>query len=102
MSNQVYVFGSPSTVLYGEGCFNEVGERLAKYGRKKALIVTDDTLVKTGIVDRMSQVLSASGISSCVYSGVNSEPTNIQSMGHRRTRAERLRSGDCPRRRQRD
>lgn len=77
MSNQVYVFGSPSTVLYGEGCFNEVGERLTKYGRKKALIVTDDTLVKTGIVDRMSQVLSASGIDSCVYSGVNSEPTNI-------------------------
>jgi alcohol dehydrogenase class IV len=75
--NQVYVFGSPSTVLYGAGCIEKVGERLAKYGLKRALIVTDDTLVKTGEVELLRRILASSLIDSCIYSGVNTETTNI-------------------------
>src|SRR5208337_3789192 len=75
--NQVYVFGSPSTVLYGAGCLQKVGERLVKYGLKRALIVTDDTLVKTGKVELLRQILASSLIESCTYSGVNTETTDI-------------------------
>lgn len=74
---QGYVFGSPSTVLYGAGCIEKVGERLAKLGPKRALIVTDDTLVRLGKVELLRTILSASLIESCVYSGVNTETTNI-------------------------
>ena len=76
MNRGIYVFGSP-TVLYGAGCIEKVGERLAKYGLKRALIVTDDTLVQTGKVDLLQKVLRSSQIDSYAYSGVNSEPTNV-------------------------
>jgi 1,3-propanediol dehydrogenase/alcohol dehydrogenase len=75
--NQVYVFGSPSTVLYGAGCIEKVGERLAKYGLKRALIVTDDNLVQAGKVELLKGILASSQIDSCVYSGVNAETTNV-------------------------
>ncbi len=77
MSSEAYVFGAPSTVLYGEGCLEKIGERIGKYKSKRALIVTDDILVKTGSVDKLKQILAASEIDAVVYSGVNTEPTNI-------------------------
>lgn len=72
-----YVFGSPSTVLYGAGCVEKIGERLAKYRLKRALIVTDDNLVQAGKVRLLKGILAFSQIDSCVYSGVNTEPTNV-------------------------
>ncbi len=77
MSMEAYVFGSPSTVLYGAGCLEKVGERIAKFKAKRALIVTDDMLVKTGNVDMLKKILAAAGIEAVVYSGVNTEPTNV-------------------------
>lgn len=77
MNPGAYVFGSPSNVLYGAGCLEKVGERIEKLGVKRALIVTDDMLVKTGKVDRLRAILTASGIESFIYSGVNAETTNI-------------------------
>jgi alcohol dehydrogenase class IV len=77
MSQGVYIFGSPSTVLYGAGCFEKVGEHLKKYKVKRALIVTDEVQVKTGNVDRLKSILAACQIDSLVYSGVNTEPTNV-------------------------
>ena len=89
--NQVYVFGSPSTVLYGAGCIEKVGERLAKYGLKHALIVTDDNLVEAGKVELLKGILASSLIDSCVYSGVNTETTNV----HVNEGVDALRRNSC-------
>jgi alcohol dehydrogenase class IV len=72
-----YIFGSPSTVLYGTGCLENVGERLKGYRLNKPLIVTDDTLVRLGKADSLRNIFASSQIDSCVYSGVNTEPTDI-------------------------
>jgi len=74
---ETFVFGSPSCVLYGVGCLNNVGERISRFGIKRALIVTDDMLVKMGTVEKVKSIVEAAGIETSVYSGVNSETTNI-------------------------
>jgi alcohol dehydrogenase class IV len=71
----IYVFGSPSSVLYGTGCLDKVGERVARFGAKRALIVTDESAVTTGKVARLQSILAASKLSSETYAGVNTEPT---------------------------
>jgi len=91
MSQGAYIFGSPSTVLYGAGCFEKVGEHLKKYKVKRALIVTDDVQVSTGKVAKLKSILAACEIDSCVYSGVNTEPTNV----HVEEGVEVLRKNSC-------
>ena len=78
MKPGIYIFGSPSTVLYGAGCLEKVGDRIAATGATKALIVTDETMVKTGALASLEKTLAPSGIASVVYSGVNTEPTDAQ------------------------
>jgi alcohol dehydrogenase class IV len=76
MKTGAYIFGSPSTVLYGAGCIEKIGEIIAKHGRTNALIVTDDTIVRNGTVASLDKVLKSAGIISSVYSGVNTEPND--------------------------
>jgi alcohol dehydrogenase class IV len=76
MRSGTYVFGSPGTVLYGLGCLESVGEHIARHGSVRALIVTDDTIVKIGAVAALENILTSAGISSVIYSGVNTEPTD--------------------------
>jgi len=75
--NQFFVFGSPSTVLYGVGCLDAVGERVMQFAATRALIVTDDSAVRTGKVERLMSILAASGLGASVYSAVNTEPTTL-------------------------
>jgi len=77
MNQESYIFGAPATVLYGAGCVEKVGMQMKKYNVKRALIVTDDIQVSGGKVGKLKAILAASQIDSCVYSGVNTEPTNI-------------------------
>jgi len=77
MNQESYIFGAPATVLYGAGCVEKVGTQMKKYNVKRALIVTDDIQVSGGKVGKLKAILAASQIDSCVYSGVNTEPTNI-------------------------
>jgi alcohol dehydrogenase class IV len=77
MKTSTYFFGSPSTVLYGIGCLEKIGELIAKQNRTNALIVTDDTIVKNGTVASLDKVLTSAGIVSSVYSGVNTEPNDV-------------------------
>jgi alcohol dehydrogenase class IV len=76
MNSGSYIFGSPSTVLYGAGSIEKVGEHIKKHGSTRALIVTDDTIVKNGTVAALEEILRSAGIASAVYSGVNTEPTD--------------------------
>lgn len=49
-------------VLYGEGLVSRLGEELEYLGPKKALLVTDKVLVKTGLVDKLKKGLEGSKI----------------------------------------
>lgn len=69
-------FFIPTVNLIGEGCVNEVGERLKSIGGKRALIVTDFFLSKIGIAERVRKIIEAAGLEAAVYNGAEPNPTD--------------------------
>jgi len=67
-------FSVPSLILTGSGASQQVGEQCNKRGLCKGLIVTDETIRSSGIVPRIEQALSQSGIAYSIYDGVATEP----------------------------
>ena len=68
----------PRGVYFGLGVSEKAGEIAKSYGGKKVFIVTDRVLRPSGIVDRISQILSKGGLQPVVYDGVVTEPTTQQ------------------------
>jgi alcohol dehydrogenase class IV len=67
-------FRVPRIIITGSGASEQVGEESKKMGFKKALLVTDQNLVKLGIVEKVAQSLRRSGVSFAVFDGVYTEP----------------------------
>ena len=67
-------FNFPTVILYGEGSLEEAAERIKKFGFKKSLIVTDKTLVKVGIIERVQKLLENHGVDCEVYDGTHPNP----------------------------
>lgn len=65
----------PVHTIIGEGCIKEIPRHVKNIGANKALIVTDEGLVKIGTVKMVTDVLDASGNSYVIYSGVKPNPT---------------------------
>ena len=70
----VKTFRVPQVVITGTGSSKQVGEECKKLGLKKALIVTDQNLVKLGIPDGVRESLEQNGVGHATYDGVNTEP----------------------------
>ncbi|WP_425452198.1 iron-containing alcohol dehydrogenase [Paenibacillus sambharensis] len=65
----------PAINLIGPGCVKEIGAEIAKLGLKKALLVSDDMLLKHGVVGKVTDVLDASGVAYQVFTDVKPNPT---------------------------
>lgn len=63
----------PKKVIINQGAIDLAKESLAAMG-KKALIVTDDMMVKLGNVEKLTFVLEQAKIDYSIYSKINSEP----------------------------
>ena len=70
----IKTFRVPRIIITGSGASEQVGEESKKLGFKKALLVTDQNLVKLGIVEKVAQSLRRSGVSFAVFDGVYTEP----------------------------
>ncbi|MEZ4601101.1 MAG: iron-containing alcohol dehydrogenase [Syntrophotaleaceae bacterium] len=77
MPEQVYSFFMPTTSLLGNGAVKEIGKQARILGGTKALIVTDNGLVKLGMVDMVRKLLEEVGIQVVVFDGVEPNPTDI-------------------------
>lgn len=67
------LFLTPGRVLTGEGALKMAGNILKEFG-KKALIVTDEMMVKLGNVRHVTALLDEFGISYAIDDEINSEP----------------------------
>ncbi len=67
-------FIMPAHSVVGSGAVEQVGEQCRKRGWQKALIVSDKIMLNLGLVGRVQELLTAAGIGSAVYAGVNTEP----------------------------
>ncbi len=65
----------PAVTLIGPGCVKEIGGDIKDLGLKKALVVTDNVLVKIGVVKKVTDVLDESGINYVVVDDIQPNPT---------------------------
>jgi alcohol dehydrogenase class IV len=70
-------FNVPSTILVGAGSSREVGAQAKRLGGRRALLVTDATMVSSGVAQRCADDLSTAGIAATVFSDVQPDPTDL-------------------------
>lgn len=72
----------PKPTLYtGQGSSSELCKAIAFMGTKKILVVTDEMLVKIGLVDRIVSQLEKLSVSTVIYDGIQPDPTFEQVKG---------------------
>ncbi|MDS0525017.1 iron-containing alcohol dehydrogenase [Clostridium sp. SHJSY1] len=69
------IYYVPSINIMGAGCLKELTAAVKDFGFKKALIVTDKFLVKSGIAKKVEDVLIEAGVISTIYDEVIPNPT---------------------------
>lgn len=70
----MYDFLMPAINFMGPGAVKVVGERAKMLGGKKALLVTDPGMMKTGTVDIVKGYLEDAGIKTVLFDGVEPNP----------------------------
>ena len=70
-----YTFMVPAKIISGENVIAELGSHIEGKGTK-ALIVTDEFMVKFGNVAKVEAALKAADIPYAIYAGANTEPTD--------------------------
>ena len=68
------IFFIPSVNLMGAGCLKDAAADIQSKGWRKALVVTDAPLVRTGLVAKVTELLGAHGVTSVVFDGVKPNP----------------------------
>ncbi len=64
-------------VLFGPGVVGQIGEEAKRLGAKRALLVTDPGIAKTGHSERAVSILKDAGIEVVVFDQVHENPTTI-------------------------
>lgn len=68
-------FYLPTTIVTGQGCFEELGKRASTLGHRALLVCGAGSLKKTGQLDRALGLLWGLGVKTVVYDAVRGEPT---------------------------
>ncbi len=67
---------SPVTSLIGESCHKELTGQLDIYAAKRPLIVTDEGITKTGILDKITKLLTQANLTAyTIFTDVHPSPT---------------------------
>jgi alcohol dehydrogenase len=83
-------FYSPNKIILSNGAASVVGIEAKALGSKKAMVVTDQGMVKTGSVELIKEYLKAQGIETVVYDKVEPEtPVGVIEDAAQRARSER-------------
>ena len=73
---QVTSFFIPNVTLVGEGCSKEIPARLKNIGGSKPLIVTDQGIVKAGILKLITDILDAAKMKYSIFDQTVPNPTD--------------------------
>lgn len=64
----------PAKIRYGKGMVKVLGEELRLLKTKKVMIITDKGLVKAGLVNRITDLIQAEGLSFITYDEIEANP----------------------------
>lgn len=67
----------PTRNLFGEDSVLEAGTLMNSLGGKKALIVTDEFLAKSGMADQIQKILKEAGVESIIFDGAEPNPKDV-------------------------
>ncbi|WP_320046062.1 iron-containing alcohol dehydrogenase [uncultured Ilyobacter sp.] len=71
----MYSYFIPTVNLMGRGAVSNVGKQAKILNGSKALLITDEILVKIGVAEKIISLLKHSGVKTSVYDKVNPNPT---------------------------
>ncbi|MDR0440049.1 MAG: iron-containing alcohol dehydrogenase [Candidatus Accumulibacter sp.] len=74
MNDRIIDFRMPRSLVMGVGAAGRLPDILQKSGIKKVLIVTDQGIVKAGLLPSISASIEAAGIGVAVFDGVEPDP----------------------------
>ncbi|MBN1343759.1 MAG: iron-containing alcohol dehydrogenase [Phycisphaerae bacterium] len=72
----VTTFSFPTTIDFGIGAVDRIGQRMTELGALRPLLVTDAGLAKTEAFARVRQALDAARVQFVVFTGVEPNPTD--------------------------
>ena len=75
MKSAQYKFFTPTKLLFGEGCSDDVGKWLKELGGSKVLLVTDEGIVKVGLAEQIRNRIQNEELTVITYSEVRENPT---------------------------
>src|SRR3989344_7534263 len=67
-------FNYPTTILFGDGALKEAAQRIKALGFKRPLLVTDKTLVKVGLVEKVTKTLAEADVVCILFDDVHPNP----------------------------
>lgn len=70
-----FVFNIPAAVVTGAGASQELVTHVRRLSGSRVLIVTDDFMVQSGLVQPFVDLLKSGGVPSVIFSGVQPDPT---------------------------
>lgn len=62
-------------ISFGPGVSGRIGELARNLGTKRAVLVTDESMERIGISDRIAGIMEKAGVETCIFSGVEPEPS---------------------------
>ena len=62
-------------ISFGPGVSSQVGLQARKLGASRAVLVTDKTMEKLGLAEKISDHLTEAGVETCLFTGVEPEPS---------------------------
>lgn len=65
----------PGRIISGTGALETAAQTIGSLGRK-AMIVTDEVMIRLGNCAKVEEILKGQGVDYCIYSGINGEPDN--------------------------
>jgi alcohol dehydrogenase class IV len=68
-------FNIPPTVILGAGASKEIADQVSKLQGRRALVVTDAHLLRSGVAEAVADRLRTAGIETTIFAGVQPDPT---------------------------
>ena len=70
-----FTFNVPQDIIFGKGSLKRLPELLEKSGSKKMLLISGPVLKKIGMVEKVEEIVKASGIEVEVFTDVEANPS---------------------------
>ncbi|EMT53374.1 MULTISPECIES: iron-containing alcohol dehydrogenase [Brevibacillus] len=75
-----FQFNLPTRIEFGNGKIKELGRCIRELGGTKALVVTDQGIVKSGILKTVTEMLEANAVAYAVFDQVKPNPRDVDCM----------------------